>query len=385
MGDGSTLDESREGGEDPAPPMRILMAGEGYWPWYQEACGKALQSLGHTVRDFSWFGYFVMRPDEKAEAVSVSLSARVQNRIRFGPRMFALNRALLQEVVDFRPDVLFVYNGTNIFRDTLVEIKARRPDTFLVQYCNDNPFGKGSSRLLWRHLIRAIPAYDLHFVYRHQNTADFRRAGAQAVELLRSYYIPEANHRVTLSAEDSRFACDVVFAGHYEDDFRTACLEAICRAGHRLNLFGGGWGLKRLSPDSPLRSLYPIRPAVGEDYLKALCGARIALCFLSKLNRDTYTRRNFEIPATGTFMLSEYTEDLVSLFEEGREAAFFRSKEELLDKVSHYLQHDEEREAVARRGYERLLRDGHDVTSRVRQAIQCIQAYRGQGLKRETA
>lgn len=378
MGDGSTLDEAREGAEAPVPPMRILMAGEGYWPWYQEACGKALQSLGHTVRDFSWFGYFAVRPDEKAEAVPASLSARVQNRIRFGPRMFALNRALLQEVVDFRPDVLFVYNGTNVFRDTLVEIKARRPDTFLVQYCNDNPFGKGASRLLWRHLIRAIPAYDLHFVFRHQNIDEFRKAGARAAELLRAYYVPEMHYRVELFQNDEKLESDVVFAGHYEDDFRAAYLEAICGAGYRLNLFGGGWGnaLHGLDPSSPLRKFYPIRPAVGDVYLKALSGAKIALCFLSKLNRDTYTTRNFEIPATQTFMLSEYTEDLASLFEEGREAAFFRSKDELLDKVSHYLQHDEEREIIARRGYERLLRDGHDVTSRVRQAIQCIQTYR---------
>ncbi len=387
MGNGSTPDETLAVKEDQAPPLRILMAGEGYWPWYQEACGEALRSLGHTVRDFSWFKYFTMRPDEKTEAVPASLAARVQNRLKFGPRMFSLNRGLLQDVMDFRPDVLFVYNGTNVFRDTLVEVKARCPGVFLVQYCNDNPFGKGSSRLLWRHLIRAVPSYDLHFVYRHQNLLDFRRAGAPAVELLRSYYIPEVNHRVTLSQDDGRFSCDVVFAGHYEDDWRTECLEAICRAGHRLTLFGGGWGeaLKHLSPESPLRQLYPIRPAVGGDYLKALCGARIALCFLSKLNRDTYTRRNFEIPATGTFMLSEYTEDLTSLFEEGREAAFFRSKEELLDRVSHYLRHDNEREAVARGGYERLLRDGHDVTSRMRQAIRCIRSYRGQFLKRETA
>lgn len=390
MDDGSAPDEAPGSAEEMRPdalPLRILMAGEGYWSWYQGACGEALRSLGHIVRDFSWFRYFSRRPDERAEAVPISLSARVQNRLKWGPRMSSLNRALVEEAVAFRPDVLFVYNGTHVFRDTLVEIKARCPGIFLVQYCNDNPFGGGASRLLWRHLIRAIPFYDLHFVYRHQNVGDFRRAGAGAVELLRSYYIPEANRRVTLSPQDSRFVCDVVFAGHYEDDGRVEYLEAICRAGHKLNLFGGGWGdaLRRLDPSSPLRALYPIRPAVGEDYLKALCGARIALCFLSRLNRDTYTRRNFEIPATGTFMLSEYTEDLASLFEEGREAEFFRSRDEMLDKIAYYLRRDDEREAVARRGRERLIRGGHDVTSRMRQAVLCIQARRDRASEREIA
>jgi hypothetical protein len=151
--------------------------------------------------------------------------------------------------------------------------------------------------------------------------------------------------------------------------------------GFKLNLFGGGWAgaEPQLSPASPLRSLYPIAPVVGEYYTKAISGAKIALCFLSKLNRDTYTRRNFEIPATGTFMLSEYSADLATLFKEGREAEFFRSREELLAKVKHYLANDAERDAVAKRGRERLLRDGHDVLSRMRQMLDQIRETGGVG------
>ena len=64
-------------------------------------------------------------------------------------------------------------------------------------------------------------------------------------------------------------------------------------------------------------------------------------------------------------MLSEYSEDLSTLFVEGVEAEFFRSKEELLDKTRYYLHHDSKREKIARQGHERAVRDGHDVRSRM--------------------
>jgi spore maturation protein CgeB len=114
-----------------------------------------------------------------------------------------------------------------------------------------------------------------------------------------------------------------------------------------------------------LRELLPTKPVTGADYRQAVCGTKIALGFLSSLNRDTYTRRNFEVPAMGTMMLSQYSDDLNRLFDEGVDIEFFRSPEELLSKARHYLTHDDEREAVARAGRARVERDGHDVDSRM--------------------
>ena len=111
----------------------------------------------------------------------------------------------------------------------------------------------------------------------------------------------------------------------------------------------------------------------------------IALVFLSRLNHDTYTRRCFEIPITGTLMLSEYTPDLASLFEEGVEAEFFRGPEELLDKVRFYVRNDEARRRVGLAGRARILRDGHEALDRAKQVLGAMRAdladeQRGDGL-----
>jgi spore maturation protein CgeB len=86
-----------------------------------------------------------------------------------------------------------------------------------------------------------------------------------------------------------KYKCDIVFAGHYEDDGRISLLDELCRSVYSLNLFGGGWdrAYKQLNPNGPLRKNFPVHPVTGDDYRRAICGAKIALCVLSTLNKDT--------------------------------------------------------------------------------------------------
>jgi spore maturation protein CgeB len=121
-----------------------------------------------------------------------------------------------------------------------------------------------------------------------------------------------------------------------------------------------------------------VRLVWGNEYNLALCGAKVALVFLSKLNRDTYTRRTFEIPGSGTAMLSEYTDDLAELFKEGSEIEFFRNPEQMLQKISSYLGDEKRRHSIAKSGHDRVLADGHDVVSRMKQVVHLVLAVREQ-------
>ncbi|MDO8970242.1 MAG: glycosyltransferase [Saprospiraceae bacterium] len=347
---------------------KVLIVGQWMWHWYQSACASALASLGCQVIPFDWLGDFYYWKSDNIEPVYKSKWAMLQNRFLWGPKLMEINRRLYRQALQLRPDVIWFFNCTHIFPNTARTLQQRLPDTVLAQYTNDNPFGMHIKPDYWRHFKRSIPFFDVHFVYRYSNVADFRRAGARDVHLLRSYYLPSEDYHVELGPDNIRFECDVVFAGHYEADGRLEMLQALAQRGVKVNLFGGGWrgATKRLDSANPLIAQFPVAPAIGENYRKAISGAKIALCFLSKLNTDTYTRRNFQIPAMQTFMLSEYSDDLADLFQEGVEAEYFRSTDELLDKTRFYLDHPELIKQVAQRGYERVVKDGHDVTSRMK-------------------
>jgi hypothetical protein len=350
---------------------RILLVGDYLWPWYQEVCATALERHGCEVVRFGWFDDFRHWRQGHSEPFYHSLWHRIQYRLQAGPAVWRVYRRLLRVAKAARPDVVWFYNVQLIAPRVVKELKKALPQTTFVQYANDNPFSTAAQPGFWRHYLASIPLFDMHLSYRLNNITDYRRHGATAVHLLRAYFIPEEDYPVPPAEIPDRFKCDVVFAGHYEDDGRVAMLEAICEAGYHLNLFGGGWeaALPRLRADSPLRAKFPVGPATKADYRYAICGAKVALCFLSSLNHDTYTRRSFQIPAMKVAMLSQYTDDLATLFEPDREAVFFRDQRELIEKLAKLLMDDTWRMAVANAGYAKIYKSGHDVANRMRQFL----------------
>ncbi len=83
---------------------------------------------------------------------------------------------------------------------------------------------------------------------------------------------------------------------------------------------------------------------------------------LSKINMNLTLRsiktgiplRIFDIMGSGGFVLSNYQEEMTELFEEDKEIVLFRTPEELIDKAAYYLEHDDEREAIAANGYKKV-------------------------------
>ncbi|MEI7894950.1 MAG: glycosyltransferase [Myxococcales bacterium] len=216
-----------------------------------------------------------------------------------------------------------------------------------------------------------------HMVYRHHNLEDLRRLGATNVHLVRSYFLPEKDHPVALTEEERReLGCDVIFAGHYEADGRLPYMERVAASDIDFRLFGTGWD--PVTESGPLRRFHPVRRLNGDAYAKGICASKIALCFLSTLNRDTYTRRCFEIPAMGTMLLAQRTPDLETLFLPGVEADFFSSPDELMDKIRYYLAHSEIRESVATAGLRKVHEAGHDILSRMRQVESILTLARRQ-------
>lgn len=356
--------------------MRVLVVGDWHSELHEEVVARALHQLGHEVFAFKWFSYFV-RPNGLLAGLRHAM-LRIQNKYLLEPALSHINRDLVAATIKYKPELIFIYRGTHIRLETLRALRCACPDVVIVAYNNDDPFSPQQPKYLWRHFLSAVPGYDIVFAYRHANLDEYRAVGARCVELLRSWYVPERNHPATLDVvQREAFSCDVVFVGHYEPDQRVEYLEEIVRKGYQLRLFGPGYDWDPvLAKSSLLRHLSPVRLVWGEEYNRALCGAKIALCFFSKLNRDTYTRRCFEIPATGTLMLSEYSADLADLFEEGREADYFRNPVELIEKIQTYLSDDDLRLKVAAAGAQRVVKDGHDVMSRMAGVVDQVVRYK---------
>jgi len=344
--------------------MRILVVGDGHSAIHEVAVVRALSQLGHEVQAFYWHSYF------GANYVLARLWRRAQNRFLVGPALSKLNDDLVSRAVLFQPALIFIYRGTHVYARTLARLKRKLPDCQIFGYNNDDPFAKGHPPRLWQHFLRSIPFYDLVFAYRKHNLAEYTAVGAKRVLLLMPWFIPEKDTPLVADGVVvNRF--DVVFVGHYENDHRVEYLGRIAESAYSFGLFGPDWD--RAPSVAWLNKYYPVRPLCSDLYRETLSAAKIALCFLSTLNRDTYTRRCFEIPAMGVFMLCEYSYDLSKLFEDGVDAVFFHNPQDMMRKIEYYLEHEAEREAIAKSGYVRVNRDRHDVISRMAYVCACVE------------
>jgi len=207
---------------------------------------------------------------------------------------------------------------------------------------------------------------------------------------------------------DLPFRYDVTFVGQPHGN-RRGTIQALRNAGINVQVWGRGWETGRISQEEMIRvfnqsrinvnlanASRPVNPSAIPVLASAAASAgtlrgRISrrldrlpwashvkaaakiLCGRSGLASETdgppvaaggdasYVEqikgRNFEVPGCGGFMLTEGADDLERYYENGKEVVCFAGRDDLVEKVRHYLQHDNERAAIAKAGHERTIRD----------------------------
>ncbi len=210
--------------------------------------------------------------------------------------------------------------------------------------------------------------YDFVFVFDSEAAKDMdARAGGSC----RVFYMPmaldPADYAIDeVSGEDQKkYECDVCFVGAKYPE-REELLRAVAGLGVKLKIFG--W------PDwekSDLAAYYH-GPLSISEMAKAYHLSRININCNLWPAKGSVNLKTYEIPASGGFELCDDQRDLYGLFEVGKEIATYDSKEEMVNKIKHYLSHEEERAAVARAGHDRILRD-HTLKKRIQQILTSTQ------------
>jgi spore maturation protein CgeB len=291
----------------------------------------------------------------------------LQSRINLGRGISAMNHALRKFARREKFDAVWVTKGNWIYPETISELKHASAAKLAIHHTNDALIYNSYAS---RHFFKSIPQYDIFVTTKPWEKEMYRSAGARDVLVVlhahgRQFH-PRNAHEI-----DPNLRSDICFVGHVEDHYITQLkslsrLNGLLRDG--IKVWGPGWPSIAKNRNWA-RSIIQGDGLWGSSYPDALAASRIALGLLNKKMPETSTSRTFEIPAMGVFMLAERTDELLSLYNEGVEAEFFGSSDELCDKARFYLENDAVRNRIAIAGYERTLKGGYSAEAQMRRVI----------------
>ena len=104
---------------------------------------------------------------------------------------------------------------------------------------------------------------------------------------------------------------------------------------------------------------------------KVFLFSKINLNFTSKPIRSGLPLRIWDILGAGGLLLTNFQSEIPEYFEVGKDLEAFASEEELVEKIRYYLAHNEEREEIARNGYQKA-KEQYSLETRVRQMLGCL-------------
>ena len=291
--------------------------------------------------------------------------ARRRLRLR---RPGSVDEIVVRQAEWFEPDVVYVQNLSYLSDATVLRLKKI------------SGFVAGQIATTELPPVRLLRRYDLLLTSFPHFVARFRELGIPA-----EYFRIGFDERVVEHLDGSqqeRYGAVFVGALNRTTQWQQAN-SLLERAARRTRVDFWGYSNVGWPPTSPIVTNYH-GEAWGIDMYRVLREAKIAL------NRHGDVAENFannmrlyEATGVGTMLLTDAKSNLPELFEPGREVVSYADEDELVAKISHYLEHDEERRAIARAGQDRTLRE-HSYRHRMEELVGLLDAHRG-GAVRATA
>jgi spore maturation protein CgeB len=245
---------------------------------------------------------------------------------------------LLAQIEEFRPDL--VLNQDVFHMDTRLMRRIKgigRP--ILIGQVGIEP-SRGEDWAVYDLMISQLPT-----------TVKFFRAFGVRAELHHLAFEPAILEALPPAPAAD---VDVSFVGSISLDHRQriALLEAVAER-HDLKLWGNR--PQALPASSPLHRCFQ-GEVWGTDMYQVLRRSRITLnSHIDLAGREAGNMRLFEATGVGAFLLTDFKDNLHTLFAPDREVAVWRSIEECLTRIDRYLRDDGGRAEISRAGQARTM------------------------------
>ncbi|MEW9900543.1 glycosyltransferase [Chitinivorax sp. PXF-14] len=251
------------------------------------------------------------------------------------------DKALLAHVERFRPEIVLVIRGNSVSPGVLRRLKHDFGVRKIIGWWVKDPRDDCSQ------LLNDIQLYDEYFC--------IHRFGWQESETARHMVALGVDTDLYHPLPGTRQRHVATFVGGYNERRREA-MHAL--RGLPVEIYGPGWRKPRNGWEPAIWRRVKADGIWGEALNRVYNESKVVLNITgwNAANKTGLNMRVFDVPATGAFLLTDYSDELAEYFEPGKEVETWRTPEELADKLRYYLAHDAAREAIARAGHERVLK-----------------------------
>lgn len=306
---------------------------------------QALRSLGHEVIVFNH------ERDNWVEKIREKMSKKAFLDYK--------NEQLVQLIDREKPDVFFSIYGRTQTAEVIQKIKRKKILT--ASWWLNDPFQLG---------FEAAPAaeYDFYFTNSLYTHEDYRKQGVKNIHFLPVGIMPELHKPMA----QRQYKYDVLFAGDHKPN-REEILADLVKRGIKVAIMGP-WKARKMKYDDILAPYFIKRSFfTPEEMVQAFQQSKIVLNVHTWLDLCDYgvNPRLFEASGSGSFQLCDDKKEISMLFEPQKEVVLYQKPSELPALIEYYLQHDQEREAIAEAAYQRVLRD-HTYTQRMQTVFDLI-------------
>jgi len=247
-----------------------------------------------------------------------------------------LNQRLINEVLDFSPNLILLLKGERILAETLNKIHSINSQIHIATWWCDDPLVEWRSHDMHEDALDKFKEYDTFFISDSYYIPYLRRWDVKTV------YLPLAYSNGTLKYKNMNklsYIADISFVGQ-PDNNRNKIIEALRE--FDTHVWGTGWTLDGITLHKPTKP---------DETYKIYASSKISLCINRKQLINGVDLRAFDVPACGCMLISTHQKDITSLYEVGKEVETFQSISELKEKIRYYLKNPEECLKIASEGY----------------------------------
>ncbi len=266
--------------------------------------------------------------------------------------------SLVEMCAVYRPEIMVVTGMIPPHAYALRKIRDMK--ITCVNYLTDDPWNP-ALRSEW--FLETLPLYHMIFSPRQANLNDLANIGCKA-SYLPFGFDPNLHFLdVCPPHRANEFECDILFYGGADED-RIPYIARLIETGYTVHLYGDYWNRfpQTRRAHKGVAGIQTLRWAVSS--------AKITLCLVRRANRDGHVMRTFEAAAMGACLLAEDTKEHRAIYgAEGEMVLYFRTIQEMNEKVALLLADDSLRRQLTAKSLDGIAQEKNSYKARLRTMI----------------